>query len=56
MNNLPKGCFVVGNKLKSICSVCGKVVRVDGFFAGWHLCLTEDEIEEKAEGYKNANL
>ena len=29
------------------CPDCGKMVRTTGFLAGWHICLTDEEIKQK---------
>ena len=39
-NNLPDGCFIVGNKLMAVCAKCGNMVRIDKPFVGsLHICL-----------------
>jgi len=43
-NDLPKGTFVVGNKLYGKCIWCGKGIRINKPILGsLHLCLTEEE-------------
>ncbi len=46
MSSLPPfGTFVVGNKLMAQCRFCQKIVRVSGWLAGWHSCLSPAERE-----------
>lgn len=40
---------VVGGKLWARCRDCNKIGRIDGLFAGLHLCLTDEEIKQQAE-------
>lgn len=47
MKELPPGTFTVGNRLYTRCQDCLKFVRVTGWFAGWHLCLTPEELAAK---------
>ncbi len=48
IKNLPSGTFVVGNKLMGRCVDCGKLVQINKtIFGSLHLCLTNEEIEEK---------
>lgn len=35
--------IVAGNKIYGTCRDCGKLVRANGFFAGWHVCLSPEE-------------
>ena len=45
-NNIPEGCFVVGNKLMGKCFDCGKIIRIDKPVLGsMHLCVLPEEIE-----------
>lgn len=30
--------YRVGNHLYAICEACGKLVRITGFLAEWHIC------------------
>lgn len=38
-----------GKHLYAYCPDCGKLVRQTGFLAGWHICLTEEEIMEERQ-------
>jgi len=47
MNELPKGYFVVGNKLMTTCWYCQKVIQVDKpIFGSLHICLSTEEKNE----------
>jgi hypothetical protein len=35
----PGQIFVVGNKVMGMCKDCGKIVRLDGWFGGLHICV-----------------
>lgn len=45
---------MVGKHLYAVCQDCLKVVRLTGFFARWHLCLTPEELAMKHRA--DANL
>jgi hypothetical protein len=40
---LPPDSIIVGNHVYATCPDCMKLVRLTGFLARWHLCLTEAE-------------
>ena len=43
-NDIPDGCFVVGNKLMGKCKWCCKLVQVNKWiFGSLHVCVTEGE-------------
>lgn len=35
----PDGYAVIGNKIYAQCADCEKIIRINGFFGGVHLCL-----------------
>lgn len=41
--------IVIGNKAYKQCPDCLKLVRITGFLAGWHLCLTPEELARKSQ-------
>jgi len=44
---LPKGTFIVGNKLMAQCGNCGKIVRIDKpLFGGLHICSDPYHVEK----------
>ena len=48
--NIPSDCFVVGNKLMSVCGTCNKIIRVDKPVLGsLHICLSDEEIASRRE-------
>lgn len=43
-NDIPEGCFVIGNKLMGTCKWCGKLVQLNKWiFSSLHICLTDEE-------------
>lgn len=47
---LPKGTFIVGNKLMGVCAGCGKIVRIDKPIIGsFHICREQKEKWETAQ-------
>jgi hypothetical protein len=30
--------IIAGNKIYARCNICGNLVRMNGFWGGWHIC------------------
>lgn len=48
MSRDPKRFWIVGNKIYTICGDCESLVQINKrFFGSIHICLTDEEIEQK---------
>lgn len=39
--------IIIGKHAYQKCRECGKLVRITGWFAGLHICLSDEEIKAK---------
>jgi hypothetical protein len=47
--------IVLGSHAWETCSDCGKLVKLTGWLRGLHLCLTDEERQQKAVMLQRAN-